>query len=213
MTTTNKMNQQNEKKSSIQSNFIIYTLIACEYGPAAAGALSVAINSCALTVVEIFCCCFICFLAADSTHKLRAVMDDDWYACMISCAENEWRRGHVCCFRFGCSNVSHVWWEHDKIKERITTPPRDERDNKKPKQTNINKLRVFLPSRGRQSVMILIIRFSFTHTHTHTDWKRLKERRVFEIIIRRNKVTVSSKNFLRREKNEKRKATNNTNEY
>ena len=60
------------------------TLMPCEYGPAAAGALSVAINSCALTVVEIFCF-FICFLAADdSAHKLRAVMDDDWYACMMS---------------------------------------------------------------------------------------------------------------------------------
>jgi hypothetical protein len=23
-------------------------------------------------------------LAADSAHKLRAVMDDDWYACMMS---------------------------------------------------------------------------------------------------------------------------------
>ena len=49
----------------------------CEYGPAAAGALSVAINSCALTVVEILCFFIWCFLAADSAHKLRAVMDDE----------------------------------------------------------------------------------------------------------------------------------------
>lgn len=80
----------------------------CEYGPAAAGALSVAINSCALTVVEILCFFIWCFLAADSTHKLRAVMDDDWYACMISRVDNTWRIGHVCVFVVGCSNVSHV---------------------------------------------------------------------------------------------------------
>jgi hypothetical protein len=67
-----------------QSNLFIHTLMPCEYGPAAAGALSVAINSCALTVVEILCFFIWCFLAADSAHKLRAVMDDDWYACMMS---------------------------------------------------------------------------------------------------------------------------------
>lgn len=83
----------------------------CEYGPAAAGALSVAINSCALTVVEILCFFIWCFLAADSAHKLRAVMDDDWYACMMSLVwiiEVENRTRLVCFRRSGCSNVSHV---------------------------------------------------------------------------------------------------------
>jgi len=56
----------------------------CEYGPAAAGALSVAINSCAFTIVEIFCCFFIwCFLAADKTHLRAVKMDDDWHACIF----------------------------------------------------------------------------------------------------------------------------------
>jgi hypothetical protein len=36
------------------------------------------------------------------------VMEDDWYACMISCVDNKWRIGHVCVFVVGCSNVSHV---------------------------------------------------------------------------------------------------------
>ena len=112
----------------------------CEYGPAAAGALSVAINSCALTVVEILCFFIWCFLAADSTHKLRAVMDDDWYACMISCVDNKWRIGHVCVFVVGCSNVSHVWWEHNEIKERITNlRATNETTTHTPKQTNGNK--------------------------------------------------------------------------
>jgi hypothetical protein len=49
-------------------------------------------------------------LAADSAHKLRAVMDDDWYACMMSLVwiievEN---RTRLCFRRSGCSNVSHV---------------------------------------------------------------------------------------------------------
>ena len=55
----------------------------CEYGPAAAGALSVAINSCALTVVEILCFFIWCFLAADKTHLRVVKIDDDWHACMI----------------------------------------------------------------------------------------------------------------------------------
>jgi hypothetical protein len=50
-------------------------------------------------------------LAADSAHKLRAVMDDDWYACMMSLVwiiEVENRTRLVCFRRSGCSNVSHV---------------------------------------------------------------------------------------------------------
>ena len=128
----------------------------CEYGPAAAGALSVAINSCALTVVEIFCF-FICFLAADSTHKLRAVMDDAWYACMISCLDNKWRIGHV----------SVVFVSSGAQMSRMC-----ERDNKKPENKRTATNRVFLPSRGRRSAMIIIIRFSFTHTHARTHTQR-----------------------------------------
>ena len=51
------------------------TLMPCEYGPAAAGALSVAINSCARTITEdaflrFFSCRFVARSAA-----VRAVMD------------------------------------------------------------------------------------------------------------------------------------------
>jgi len=74
----------------------------CEYGPAAAGALSVAINSCALTVVEILCLFICCLLAADKTHLRAVKMDDDWHACMISRVDNTWRRRHVCVF---CGDV------------------------------------------------------------------------------------------------------------
>lgn len=93
----------------------------CEYGPAAAGALSVAINSCALTVVEILCFFIWCFLAADSTHKLRAVMDDAWYACMISCLDNKWRIGHVSVvFVSSGAQMSRMCDENETTKNRKT---------------------------------------------------------------------------------------------
>ena len=51
------------------------TLMPCEYGPAAAGALSVAINSCARTIIEdAFLRFFNCRFVARSA-AVRAVMD------------------------------------------------------------------------------------------------------------------------------------------
>ena len=144
----------------------------CEYGPAAAGALSVAINSCALTVVEILCFFIWCFLAADSAHKLRAVMDDDWYACMMSRVDNKkWRIGHVCVFVVLGAQMSRMCDESTtrSKKEERTTSTRDERDNNARTQTKTNgttHFRAFLPSRGRQSAMILVIFVSALHTHT-----------------------------------------------
>ena len=54
-------------------------------------------------------------------------------------------------------------------KEERTTSTRDERDNNARTQTKTNgttHFRAFLPSRGRQSAMILVIFVSALHTHT-----------------------------------------------
>ena len=155
----------------------------CEYGPAAAGALSVAINSCALTVVEILCFFIWCFLAADSAHKLRAVMDDDWYACMMSRVDN----------RSGEEDTSYVFSSFWVLKclACVMRARRDQRKkNEQPlratnetttrehkqKRTARHTFCVFLPSRGRQSAMILVIFVSALHAHTHAQREEYFER-------------------------------------
>ena len=60
-------------------------------------------------------------------------------------------------------------------KEERTTSTRDERDNNARTQTKTNgttHFRAFLPSRGRQSAMILVIFVSALHTHTRREIER-----------------------------------------